>query len=190
LASPTIIVTEGPCLDTPDTPQSAIFALRPLGDSSIKPRELIIDFARRVIVKGPPASGTYRIEIALAPLQGADGSGLVYHPLASRPPQEGEPLEMGFYSADKKDWVYSAGDNCRVTQVGNSELQHRCDTGGGASGTPLLSSAGTVIGVHAGLGSPGSPGKRALRTDVIWNDPGVRQAFGALPTTGPALATP
>jgi V8-like Glu-specific endopeptidase len=190
LASPTIIVTEGPCLDTPDAPQSAIFAPRPLGDSSIKPRELIVDFARRVIVKGPPASGTYRIEIALAPVQGADSSGLAYHPLASRPPQEGEPLEMGFYSADKKDWVYSAGDNCRVTQVGNSELQHRCDTGGGASGTPLLSSAGTVIGVHAGLGSPGSPEKRALRTDVIWNDPGVRQAFGALPTTGPALATP
>jgi V8-like Glu-specific endopeptidase len=188
LAAPSIIVTLGPCLGDPSGLLSATIALQPpAGASSIRPRVLAIDFGRRVVVKGPPASGTYSIEIALAPLQDADVSGLAYHPLDSQPPKEGEQLEMGFFSMDKQSWVYSAGDNCRVKQVGTSELQHLCDTGGGSAGTPLLSSSGKVIGVHAGSGAPG---KRGLRADVIRNDPGVRQAFGDLPTIGPNVSTP
>jgi hypothetical protein len=137
------------------------------------------EFGRRVIVKGPPATGTYSIEIALAPLQGAEAAGLPYLPLESQRPTEGQQLEMGFYSIDRQSWVYSAGEDCRVKLVETSELQHRCDTGAGSPGTPLLSSAGKVIGVHAGSGLTN---KRALRADVIRNDLGVRQAFGNLPT--------
>ncbi len=185
LAARDVIVTIGPCLGDPAVLIKATFELvTTSSEASIKPRVFAIDFGRRVIVKGPPASGTYSIEIALAPLQGADASGLAYHPLAAQPPKEGEQLEMGFFSIDKQSWVYSAGDNCRVKGLDKSELQHRCDTGSGSPGTPLVS-AGRVVGVHAGSGATN---KRALRADVIRDDPGVRQAFGHLPATGPDLS--
>jgi V8-like Glu-specific endopeptidase len=180
LAAASVIVTLGPCLGDPAELLHATFELAPLaGDPSAKPRTFAIEFGRRVIVKGPPATGTYSIEIALAPLQGAEAAGLPYLPLESQRPTEGQQLEMGFYSIDRQSWVYSAGEDCRVKLVETSELQHRCDTGAGSPGTPLLSSAGKVIGVHAGSGLTN---KRALRADVIRNDLGVRQAFGNLPT--------
>jgi V8-like Glu-specific endopeptidase len=188
LAAASIIVTLGPCLGNPAELLKATFEFAPLaGDPSAKPRTFAIEFGRRVIVKGPPATGTYSIEIALAPLQGAEAAGLPYLPLDSQPPTEGQQLEMGFYSIDRQSWVYSAGDNCRVKRIETSELQHRCDTGAGSPGTPLLSPAGKAIGVHAGSGTIN---KRALRADIIRADPGVRQAFGDLPTAGPARSTP
>jgi V8-like Glu-specific endopeptidase len=188
LAAASIIVTLGPCLGDPAELLNATFELAPLaGDPSARPRTFAIEFGRRVIVKGPRATGTYSIEIALAPLQGAEAAGLPYLPLDSQAPTKGQQLEMGFYSIDRQSWVYSAGDNCRVKQIETSELQHRCDTGAGSPGTPLLSSAGKAIGVHAGSGTIN---KRALRADIIRADLGVRQAFGDLPTAGLARSTP
>jgi V8-like Glu-specific endopeptidase len=145
-------------------------------DKQTAPDAIDIDLDRAVFVKG--ASD---VEVAVVPLRSSGAAGAGYLPLTSEITKEGEVLEMPFFTVDR-GWLHA---ECRASVVEETLVRHLCDTGPGSSGAPLLSPAGTVVGVHHGLDVKY---KKALRADLIRNDPEVRKVFGELPIQVPAHA--
>jgi V8-like Glu-specific endopeptidase len=186
MVAPNIVATAKHCLPEDPTPTRQIqprvtFELAPV--DPVAPHEPVeIDISRAVVVKrGGSASETF--SVALAPLQ-SPAAALPYLPLDPTPPEPPTELRMAFFAADRSGWVYSAGDNCRTIALEDEELRHLCDTGFGSSGAPLITKSGRVVAVHVGLAT-GS--KRALRADIIRNDPDVVRQFGPLPSSLQAL---
>jgi len=185
LVSPEVLVTARHCLEVEwlgagEALASASF--EPLDVSSPKdsaPQQIPIDLTRLVIVE-LPSSGDFRyFGAAVVAIKAPTSKRHPYLVLDSKPPSVGLSFEMVFFPMDRDTWVYSAGPDCRVMAVQERELQHLCDTGGGASGSALVSAEGTVMGVQSGIGPVA---KRAVRADVIRNDPNVLRVFGQLPT--------
>jgi V8-like Glu-specific endopeptidase len=103
-----------------------------------------------------------------------------YIPLTGTPPDAGAPVRFAGFVADRNQFVLS---QCQINPTGGPELRHLCDSGGGASGGPLLTTTATgrlkVLGIHLGNSEQG---KRAFRADIIRQSAAVKAAFGDLPT--------
>jgi V8-like Glu-specific endopeptidase len=179
LVAPDVLVTANYCLlgsgSIPKASEATFIAL-PSDPLSKEAKPIPLDLSRLVVVETSPGAEGVAV-VALKPPIANNPS---YLPLNSETPMLGEGFSMAFWAADRAAWLYSAGPDCRTMQIEERELRHLCDTGGGSSGAPLIDSKGTVVGVHVGIAPDG---KRALRADVIRNDPGVLKVFGQLPRT-------
>ena len=179
MIAPKIMATADYCVQvqsplSPSTAPVLTFQPAPIGGAGNQPAAVEIDLARMIILKKSDPNAP---SVALAPLKSADVS-LPYLPLDSAPAPISTQLEAAFFAADKNNWVYSSGPDCRIVAVEPQIVRHLCDTGAGASGAPLLGPSGHVVAIHIGLG-PGS--KRAFRADAILSDPDVIGRFGNLP---------
>ncbi len=175
LVAPDVLMS-GQCGDelVQDKPnaKSRIGTFELLDPSDSTTSRLPIDASRMVKLK----SGQWAV--VLLSVKVPPNTTLPYKPLDPNPPLQGQRFSMAFYAADKKTFVYSADSGCRVISVEEREIGHLCDTGSGAGGGPMVTPQGTVIGVHMGNGPVA---KRAMRADVIRNDPKVIEIFGQLP---------
>ena len=106
------------------------------------------------------------------------GKAYDYIPLSAAGPVKGTQFAMAFFATDKKNFMFSSGPDCKILSVKDTELRHLCDTGTGSGGAPLVTEAGTAIGIHMG-NAEGS--KRAMRADVIRKNPTVVKIFHKLP---------
>ena len=86
--------------------------------------------------------------------------------IAARPVVEGEPLAMVMFRSDQQQYTVIDAEDCKVYSLLISSFRHRCDSGAGSSGAPILSRDGkSVIGVHGGRTSDGFA--TATRSDVL-----------------------
>jgi Trypsin-like peptidase domain len=86
---------------------------------------------------------------ALVRLAGNPGQkyGVLY--LAGRAPIENEPLSIVMYRSGNTKLAVTKAPDCRVVSVADEAFQHRCDTGRGSSGAPVMSLGGKeVLGLH------------------------------------------
>ena len=84
---------------------------------------------------------------------------------ASEPAKTGDPLSMILFRIDDAR-VISNVEDCRVIAVEQVTVSHRCDTGAGSAGAPLLNAANEVVALHLMTGNETTPAK-ALRADWI-----------------------
>lgn len=105
------------------------------------------------------------LNFALLRVKGKPGATHGWLNLAHVSPRLHAPVACIFYRGAPPPLVVSDAPDCRVLEVSNNVFTHRCDTGPGASGAPVLSSDGrAVLGVHFRRNATGGV---AVRADLI-----------------------
>jgi hypothetical protein len=152
VTGPHTVVTAGHCVEGAI---SGSFFLREGGHEV----EHALVFPPEKLVSGPTADLNYAIvarhrneRFNTQPLQ-----------LSAQPPRLNQPLALILFRGDTQQLVV-VGEECRAISVGGNEIKHRCDTGPGSSGAPVLSADGTVVyGVHVRRERDGGVATRADR---------------------------
>lgn len=85
--------------------------------------------------------------------------------LTSSPPLLGQPLALVMFRGSAQALAVTGSSGCRVQKVQESEFVHKCSTGAGSSGAPILNADGSrVFGVHTRREQSGAV---AVRADAL-----------------------
>jgi V8-like Glu-specific endopeptidase len=94
--------------------------------------------------------------------------------LSSQPPAENQSLSLLMFRGSNQKLAITGTPDCRVFKVEQDVFRHRCDTGGGSSGAPILSADGNqVVGLHFQSGAEGGV---AVRIDRLLSQSKILQS--------------
>lgn len=93
--------------------------------------------------------------------------------LSSQPPIDSQPLSLLMFRGSDQLLAITGTPDCRIFQVEQDVFHHRCDTGAGSSGAPILTADGTqVLGMHFRREGQGGV---AVRMDRLLNGSKILQ---------------
>lgn len=148
------LITAKFCIEGSPSPTKMILTLNSAGRS----QQFEVD-------QQPVALGKHGMEFAVMRVNGNPNQEFGFMNLSSFTPKVGAPLSMIMYRGGPDAWIVSGSVGCSVQMVGATTISHRCETGPGTSGAPILSSdAKSVVALH--LSNQNGTGE-AIRADVI-----------------------
>ena len=107
--------------------------------------------------------------------------------LATAAPGMNERLSIILFRKDDPRAIASSPD-CAVLAVDETTIRHRCDTGAGAAGAPLLNKSFEVVGLHTSRAVPPQiPMATAIRADRIAAELRTASAPAATPARRPPV---
>jgi hypothetical protein len=112
---------------------------------------------QRSLTHSDPGDGA---SYALLRVDGEPGTPRGWLTLSEVGPSIGERLAIVLLRAGQRTILLSSDEDCVVRGISAAEVEHRCDTGGGSSGSPVISSTGSVVGIHYKTGA-------AIRADAV-----------------------